>query len=346
MSLAAVSHLPTFAERKLNPAQIRLMHAFERNVPAIMIGSPGVGKSAMPEEVARDLGIGYVDKRLSICESVDLRGNPIADHKELITRWFPPADMPFVGSESRFPAKGILVLEEINACDPAVQVAAYQLADVKRRGCGEHKLLPGWYVCATGNKITDGAGAKRMNAALGNRFMWIDVEPELASWCSWAMANGIPLDLVGYMRWRGVDALFKMPKDAREFQSPRSWENASRFMDLERAERYPCIAGCVGHGGATDLEGFLEIKNELEPVPYILANPLTAKVPGMDRLGVLYAVTMAVAAAIDKRTARAGCSYAQRLPAEFRALFAQAVLMRDKALATYGFASLVAGEKV
>jgi hypothetical protein len=343
MSLAVQA--ADFSQRKLNAAQIKLLRAFERNVPSIFIGSPGVGKSAMPREVARDLGIGFIDKRLSICESVDLRGNPVADHKENLTRWFAPADMPFVGND-RFPDRGILVLEEINACNPSVQVAAYQLADVNQRGCGEHKLKDGWYVCATGNKVTDGAGAKRMNAALANRFLWVDVEVDVDAWCHWAMSNGIYLPLVGYIKWRGADSLFHMPKDAREFASPRSWANASRFMDLPKAERLSLVAGCVGHGEATALEGFLEIMDEVEPVPYILANPETAKVPGEDKLSVCYAVTMAVAAAIDKRTARAGCTYAKRLPAEFRALFANAVLMRDKALATYGFAGLVAGESI
>lgn len=344
MSLAVQA--TDFSERKLNPAQIKLMRAFERNVPAILIGSPGVGKSMMAEEVATDLGIGYCDKRLSICESVDLRGNPVADHAAQITRWFTPADMPFVGNEDRFPARGILVLEEINACGAGVQVASYQLADVKKRGIGEHLLMPGWYVCATGNKITDGAGAKRMNAALGNRFLWIDAEVDVDAWCHWAMSNGIALPLVGFIRWKGADALFKMPKDAREFQSPRSWANASKFLDLPKAERLGLVAGCVGHGAATELEGFLEIMDQLEPVPYILANPTTAKVPNETSLSVCYAVTMAVAAAIDKRSARAGCTYAARLPAEFRALFANAVLMRDKALATYGFAGLVQGESI
>ena len=145
---------------------------------------------------------------------------------------------------------------------------------------------------------------------------------------------------------KDASALFNMPKDAREFPSPRSWTNASKFMDLDKAERYPLVAACVGHGAAVDFEAFMEVKSELEPVPYILANPLTAKVPGMDRLSLLYAVTLAVAGSIDKRTARAGCTYAARLPAEFRALFANAVLMRDKALATYGFAGLVAGESI
>lgn len=347
MSLATASI--DFSERKLNPAQRKLMRCFERNVPAMLVGSPGIGKSGMADDLASSLAIGYCDKRLSITESVDLRGNPVADHQAMMTRWFAPADMPFVGNESKFPARGILVLEEINACGAGVQVAAYQLADIKKRGCGEHLLMPGWYVCATGNKVTDGAGAKRMNSALANRFAWIDTEVDVTAWCHWAMANGLPMDLVAYHAWKGTkstEALFNMPKDAREFPSPRSWHNASKFMDLDKAERYPLVASCVGHGAATDFEAFLEVKGELEPVPYILENPTTAKVPPMDRLNLLYAVTLSVANSIDKRTARAGCVYASRLPAEFKALFANAVLMRDKALATYGFASLVTGEKI
>lgn len=330
--------------RELNSAQLKLMRLFERKVPCVLIGSPGVGKSAIAREVADEAGVAFIDKRLSIVESVDLRGNPVADRETKTTQWYMPDDMPFVGS--KFPDRGILCLEEINACNPSVQVAAYQLADIKSKGIGEHKIMPGWYVMATGNRVTDGAGAQRMNSALANRFAWLDVEVELEPWAQWALAHGVSPDLVGYLLWRGVDSLFKMPKDAREFPSPRSWTNASVFMDLPMSERKGLIASCVGHGEAADLEAFLMIKNDLEPIPFILANPLTAKVPELTNIGALFAVTMAVAAAIDKRSAKAGATYATRLPAEFKALFAKSVLLRDRQLAAYGFSALAAGSSI
>lgn len=340
---------------KLNSIQTRIADAIEADVPVFVVGSPGVGKSAMILQVADMLfpnpipyrqrhgaaQTTFIDMRLSMRESVDLRGIPVPDHERRTTVWYACDELPFEGSD--YPEAGLIVFEELNACAVSVQVASYQV--ILDRMLGERRLKAGWRVVATGNKLTDNAAATKISSALANRFCWFDYEADKDEFCDWAAPRGIDPGIIGFIQYRS-ELLFKMAAGAREFPTPRTWEMASRFMRLPKARRLPMIAGCVGAGPAAELEAFLDIVGELDSVETILKNPDKARVPDKSKVAALYGVTVAVAMAVDKKTARNGAIYVRRLSREFQALFAKLVLTRDPQLALYGFADLIAGEKV
>ena len=52
----------------------RLAH----ELPPLMVwGAPGLGKSSILKDVAKELGIGFIDVRLAQREPVDIRGLPV-----------------------------------------------------------------------------------------------------------------------------------------------------------------------------------------------------------------------------------------------------------------------------
>ena len=65
-------------------------HGLKRSV--MVWGPPGIGKSSIVSQVARDAGIGCIDLRLSQLAPTDLRGLPVAE--EGLSRWFPPEFLP------------------------------------------------------------------------------------------------------------------------------------------------------------------------------------------------------------------------------------------------------------
>jgi len=60
--------------------------------PILLTGPPGVGKSAMPKEVAVEKRIGFVDIRLAQRDPTDLRGIPAVI--DGMARWLPPPELP------------------------------------------------------------------------------------------------------------------------------------------------------------------------------------------------------------------------------------------------------------
>src|SRR5713226_7324319 len=110
--------------------------------PVFIWGSPGVGKSAVVRQLAKELAIPLQDVRALLLDPVDLRGLPFlgADGR---SKWATPEFLPESGS-------GILFLDELNAAPAMVQASCYQL--VLDRKVGEYSLPEGWAIVAAGNR--------------------------------------------------------------------------------------------------------------------------------------------------------------------------------------------------
>jgi MoxR-like ATPase len=190
--------------------------AFISDVPLMIWGDPGVGKSSIVKEIADEADVELRDIRLSQVESVDLRGLPSINAG--VTIWHIPSFMPTDPD-----SEGILFLDEINKADPSTQAAAYQL--VLDRKLGDYELPPGWRIIAAGNP-----GPDRITEALANRFAHAYVIANIRNWSIWAKSEGISNDIIGFLNFR-PELLAQMPtkQDEHAFPSPRTWEYAARY---------------------------------------------------------------------------------------------------------------------
>ena len=219
-------------------------------VPPLMVwGPPGVGKSTILREAARELGIGFVDVRLAQREPVDVRGLPVPNREKGAVEWLVASDWPREG-------RGILLFDELTAADRTLQVAAYELILDRRLG-DLYSLPPGWYVCAAGNRVEDAAVATGMSSALANRFLHVELAPSAEEWTRWAIRQGIHRNVVGFLRFR-PDLLFQMSGEnlERGWPSPRAWERVGLLE--EEFEETPddallatLVRGLVGAGAGT-----------------------------------------------------------------------------------------------
>lgn len=105
------------------------------DVPAFLWGPPGVGKSAIVRDVAKERGWKVIDFRCSTRDPVALMGLP--DLAGETTRWKVPDEFPQVERDGEF---GILFLDELNVAAPSMQAAAFGL--VLDRRVGEYTLPP------------------------------------------------------------------------------------------------------------------------------------------------------------------------------------------------------------
>jgi hypothetical protein len=115
-------------------------------ISTMIWGAPGIGKSSIVAQVAKEHKIDFVDVRLSQLAPTDLRGLPVAE--DGISKWYPPEFLPHSG-------RGILFLDELNMAPPAMQGMAQQL--ILDRRVGSYVVPEGWYVWAAGNRKEDRA---------------------------------------------------------------------------------------------------------------------------------------------------------------------------------------------
>ncbi len=154
---------------------IKAIFSGEQNaatIPASMLwGPPGIGKSSIIRQLCEELKVHFIDIRLAQRDPVDLRGVPEIVNGQTVFRI--PAELPRDG-------KGIILFDEISACDPSVQVAAYELILDRRLG-QDYQVPPGYYIVAAGNRREDKSVSRPMSAALSNRFMHLELEPDVKS---------------------------------------------------------------------------------------------------------------------------------------------------------------------
>lgn len=241
------------------------------DIPVILRGPAGVGKTAIVREVARTLGYECVEIHLAQFESVDLKGVPSIDKNT--TFWNAPTFMK--------PTNGkpfVLFLDELGNAEPDVIKAAYQL--ILDRRVGDCSLPKGTVIIAASNRKIDAPFVKELPKPVNNRMAHIDFDVvSKKEWTTWAAADGIHPMIIGFMDFAGDTYLHKDPQHASgkgatsaavqyAFPTPRSWEMVSRYMhacDRFYSGKYntEIIGGIVGDATASAFAGFYRVYKDL-----------------------------------------------------------------------------------
>lgn len=215
-------------------------------------GPPGIGKSSIVAEVAKQNGLELVDLRLSQLAPTDLRGLPVADNG--LSRWFPPEFLPTKGV-------GILFLDAINMAPPTMQGIAQQL--ILDRKVGSYRVPEGWFIWAAGNRKSDRAAVFEMPSALANRFIHLDLVPDFDSFKAWGFRAGLSEQVLAFLAFR-PSLMHQIDTQRPAWPSPRSWLMAHQLRSAGLS-----VEPAIGPAAAGEFEAFCSIYEglpDLEPI--------------------------------------------------------------------------------
>ena len=312
----------------MNPQKIKrsVEHLIERKVPIFLWGPPGIGKSSILSQIAREKGIACIDLRLSLLDPTDLRGIPFFDSSNQTAIWAPASFLPD-GSIK----EGILFLDELNTAAPMVQASAYQL--ILDRKIGEYKLPDGWAIVAAGNRESDKGVVFRMAAPLANRFIHLDMEVNVDDWRNWAISSNIDLSIISFISYR-PDALFTFNthSDSKAFATPRTWAYVNEIL-LSTPEDdllMPLISGAIGEELAASFLGFKSVVKDLPDMNAIFEGTTTEAPTDTSALHILCtALTLKVNDETRTKELDNLVTYSLNLPGEFAVMIIQDLRQRN-----------------
>lgn len=213
----------------VTPAQLpeMLLHmAVSR--PVFVWGQPGIGKSSLVQEFARQVGLPCETLLGTQLAAEDLIGVPriVGEGEAARSRFCPPEsiarDEPYV-----------LFLDELNSSSHEVQKAFYSL--ILERRLGGYRLHPESVVIGAGNRSQDAAIVRPMSSALVNRMVHVHLVSSPRDWLAWARSAGVHPWVVDYIAQRPDHLVSAPPKHEEPFSTPRSWHMLSDLLHSYRA---------------------------------------------------------------------------------------------------------------
>jgi len=301
-------------------ADLRRLVAGRVPLSVMIWGPPGVGKSSIVAQVASETQLSLIDLRLSQLAPTDLRGLPVPGRG--VARWLPPEFLPRTG-------RGVLLLDELNMAPPAMQGIAQQL--ILDRRVGSYEVPVGWFVWAAGNRREDRASVFEMPAPLANRFIHLTVQPDLAAFRTWGMANRVHEQVLAFLAFRPLLLHCPSPTEPA-WPSPRSWAMASQLLSVGVP-----VEAAVGPEAGAEFRAFTRLYASLPDLDAICAGtasgatyPTEASARYAVGLGLVYRARTAAAMEHALRW------MARTAPAEWLAGFLVDLFRQGRELGTTG----------
>ena len=320
----------------INPQKLKdeLRDCLNAGYPAMIWGGPGIGKSEIPEQVAREMGVPLIDFRANLFDPVDVRGIPyIKQLKETgkrFTSWAVPDVFPIAERDGE---RGILCIDDLPIAPPATQNAFLQL--LLNRRIGDYKLPDGWQIVCAGNRLTDSAAVYQMPSPVRNRLAHYELEPTLDDWCTWAYQNNIEPDVISFIQYR-PNLLSAFDADQYAFPTPRAWSMVSRKIKRSNTDEerlFFGVSSLVGDGPAGEFIAFREIANKLPDIDQLIKDPSLYKKD--DNPALLYALSTAVATRAEDALMENIMKLNKKLPVEFQVILIKGCLAKDRQLKSH-----------
>jgi MoxR-like ATPase len=201
----------------------KLIQAMAHEQSFLLLAPPGVGKSDIVFEAAREAGLPCRSLLGTQIAPEDVSGVPrIVGERSVFC---PPRTLLPENAEPF-----CLFLDELPACAPDVQKAFYSL--LLERRIGEFALPRGTWVVAAGNRIQDRALVRSMSSALLNRVTVLNIRVDTDEWLQWAATHGVRADVRRFVASMPESLVRPVPDEPSPFSTPRSWAAFSRSLDL------------------------------------------------------------------------------------------------------------------
>ena len=208
-----------------------------RQRPVLLLGAPGIGKTQIMEQIAKECQIGLVAYTITHHTRQSAIGLPFISRKDFggkeyaITEYTMSEIVASVYEkiEKTGLTEGILFIDEVNCVSETLAPAMLQFLQCKT--FGNHEIPKGWVIVAAGNPAEYNKSVREFDVVTMDRVKKIEVEPDYQVWKEYAYRENIHPAVISYLDTR-PQHFYKMETtvDGRSFATPRGWEDLSRII--------------------------------------------------------------------------------------------------------------------
>ena len=210
-----------------------------RQRPILLMGLPGIGKTQVMEQIAKEMRIGLVSYTITHHTRQSAVGLPFIREKEYGGRTYSVTEYTmseiiasvYDKMEQTGNSEGILFLDEINCVSETLAPAMLQFLQGKT--FGTHKLPDGWIIVAAGNPPEYNKSVREFDVVTLDRLKKIDVEADFPVWKEYAYRQGIHQAVISYLDVRRENfCRIENTVDGKRFATARGWEDLSRLIQV------------------------------------------------------------------------------------------------------------------
>ena len=209
----------------------------ESQRPLLLIGPPGIGKTAIMRQIAAECEIGLVAYTITHHTRQSAIGLPYIEKKNFggveysVTEYTMSEIIASVYKqiEETGLKEGILFIDEINCASETLAPAMLQFLQYKT--FGSHKVPDDWIIAAAGNPPEYNKSVREFDIVTLDRVKKIEVTEDYDIWKEYAVRNGVHSAIILYLDIKKENFYcVKNTADGKVFATARGWEDLSNIM--------------------------------------------------------------------------------------------------------------------
>lgn len=224
-----------------------------RQRPVFLLGAPGIGKTAIMEQIAQELGIALVSYSMTHHTRQSALGLPFIVHKkygELSCDVSEYTMSEIIASvydvmETSGIREGILFLDEINCVSETLAPSMLQFLQYKI--FGRHQVPEGWIIVTAGNPPEYNKSVREFDVVTLDRMKILEVEADYESWRSYAGDRNIHTAVLNYLDMKKEDFyLVETTVRGKSYVTARGWEDLAQMLVLYEEEGLDVEESLIG----------------------------------------------------------------------------------------------------
>ncbi len=210
-----------------------------RQRPIFLLGAPGIGKTAVMEQIAQELGIALVAYSMTHHTRQSALGLPFIEKKNYGGREYAVSEYTmseiiasiYDTMEESGVKEGILFLDEINCVSETLAPSMLQFLQYKV--FGRHQVPEGWVIVTAGNPLEYNKSVREFDVVTMDRLKVLTVEPDYRIWKEYAVERGIHGAVISYLDLKKEHFyVMEMTTQGRSYVTARGWEDLSEILKL------------------------------------------------------------------------------------------------------------------